>query len=146
MPKQVRLPYVRLTLLLSNMATWKILNCTIYLKDLLVQVLYVSTIFKIQNWIFTSTKIKSSYPRWNVDYHKKMPRKKWVVICQNTSCTNVSLICNIDDLTWVATHHHVDLDLFTFWFSIRVLSIYKSCKIVNEIHLEKVLVNFCNCI
>ena len=26
----------------------------------------------------------------------------------------VTLICNIDDLTWVATHHLVDLDLFTF--------------------------------
>ena len=34
--------------------------------------------------------------------------KCWKVIC----C--VTLICSIDDLTWVATHHVVDLDLFIF--------------------------------
>ena len=31
------------------------------------------------------------------------------------------IMCPIDDLTQVATHHHDDLDLFTFFFSIRVL-------------------------
>ena len=33
----------------------------------------------------------------------------------------VTLICAIDDLTWIATHHLVDLDLFAFYFSDEVL-------------------------
>ena len=34
---------------------------------------------------------------------------------------SVTLICSIDDLIWVATHHLVDLGLFTFQFSDEVL-------------------------
>ena len=37
------------------------------------------------------------------------------------SDTIVTIMCINDDLTWVATHHLVDLDLFTFWFSDKVL-------------------------
>ena len=34
--------------------------------------------------------------------------------CKISKISYVSLISNIDELTWVATHHLVDLDLFTF--------------------------------
>ena len=34
---------------------------------------------------------------------------------------NVTLICSVDDLIWVATHHLVYLDMFTFYFSDKVL-------------------------
>ena len=33
----------------------------------------------------------------------------------------VTIMCSNDDLTWVATNHFVDLDLFTFLFSDKVL-------------------------
>ena len=57
------------------------------------------------------------------------------------------IICHFDSSSRVATHHHDDLDLFTFLFSIKMLlEINESCEILNKIHFdyfEKFLVNFC---
>ena len=57
--------------------------------------------------------------------HTQISEIKWIGLCSHgvkcLTLASVTIICSIDDLTWVATHHLVDMNLFTFYFSNQVL-------------------------
>ena len=57
--------------------------------------------------------------------HTQISEIKWIGLCSHgvkcLTLASVTIICSIDDLTWVATHHLIDMNLFTFYFSNQVL-------------------------